>query len=292
MDRSQQSTGVKGKTATSPNVSNTSPQQAIATRSKAQIPNNPTSSTENEINNANEGRDYLEKFQLTPPIGTEPKANSLATALFYASEIKGTTRQVKNAIRSVAFILQELAIEAEAKVFTETLEKQIEREHDKLSIAVKSAIDEVKSTLETNIVETRKLMDEAIAKSTRSAPSATPSYRDALTQNSGTNKAPIADPRLLAREGIRKRQILFDVDPNSEELRNKDELAILKTLNEAIAKLDDTSSRERQLRSVRKLRNGGVLVEMRSEAAAQWLQQKEVAERLKVELKQAVSYKK
>jgi len=170
----------------------------------------------------------------------EPTANCLVTALFYASELPGTPLQTKNAIRSVAFVLQDLEIEATS----EKVERQLEMQHDKLSNTVKSAMEEVKTSLESNVADMRKLIDEATVKSAQSAQPTAPTYRDVLAQN----KAPAADARLLAREGIRRRQILFDININSGELCTMDDSAIFKSFNEAITKIDDTKSKERQLR--------------------------------------------
>jgi hypothetical protein len=289
MDRSQQPSGSKGGSATSPDDSATSSQQTRETRSKSQLSN--PSSNSKEINTAAEGKEHLTRIALTPP-GVKFTTNILVTTLLFIAETKGVTHAAKSAIRSVALILEESDTETKEDLLTEEIKRQMGKEHDKLSSVVTSAMEEIKSTIANSITETRKIMDESVTKHAQNVQSAIPSYRDALVQNNDANKASATDPRLLARESIKRRQILFDIDPNSDELRIKDDPSILKTFNDAITKLDDTNSKERQLRSIRKLKNGGILVEARSEEAAQWLQQKEVAEKFKDELKQAVSYKK
>jgi hypothetical protein len=65
-----------------------------------------------------------------------------------------------------------------------------------------------------------------------------------------------------------------------------------KYLNNAISKIDESNKKERLIQSVRKLRNGGLLIEMKNEEAALWLQQNDVAEAFTTEIKQAIVIKK
>jgi hypothetical protein len=244
-----------------------------------------------EINNASQGRRFLEGANLLVPIGGDLTASSLATTLFHAAEL-GAALPAKNAMRSVAYLILELQTEAEARQLAESVESQIEKIHEKLSSTVNLALEEVKSVIESNSAETRKLMDEVASKNAQSTQSAIPSYRDVLARGSDLSKDTAADPRLVAREEIKKRQVLLDIDSNDDRFRTADATAILKDLNEAVAKIDDSSGKDRRFSSARKLGNGGILAEMRSEGAAKWFQRKDTVEKFKVELRVAVSLKK
>jgi hypothetical protein len=100
------------------------------------------------------------------------------------------------------------------------------------------------------------------------------------------------DPRMMAREDIKKRQVLIDENASDGELRLMDPPAITKKLNEAIADIDETNDKERRVKSIRKLTNGGIIMEMGNAESARWIQRDEIAEKFIAKLKIAVTFKK
>ena len=82
---------------------------------------------ESVIMMAEDGASFLEKTRLTiagDPVTTE----SLATTLFHITQMQHIPLQVKNAIRSVAFLLEQTDNEDKAKHVAETVKKCIEEQ--------------------------------------------------------------------------------------------------------------------------------------------------------------------
>ena len=61
-----------------------------------------------EIENALEGRKYLEKYLLLCPPGELPTHTPLATCLYQVANLPGVTKLILNAVRSVALLLEEM----------------------------------------------------------------------------------------------------------------------------------------------------------------------------------------
>jgi hypothetical protein len=284
MEKSKQTIGIRDI------VPATSSQNARPTRSNT--PATSLSGNSQEINNATEARQCLEELDLLVPYGAETTSHSLATALFYIAEMKSVPLQAKNGIRSVAFLLGDLQKELEAEAIVEKLKDQLAEGQNKLSKDVRYSLDNMTAAVDNQIAELKHWTEETLKKNTQNAPNQNPSYRDALVRPSGPIRNPAIDPRLLAREAIKKRQILLDTDSGNEELRAMDVPATTRYLNNAITKIDDSNSKERQIQSVRKLRNGGLLIEMKNEEATTWLQQEDISKAFTAELNQMATFKK
>ena len=63
---------------------------------------------EQDINDPLQGRKFLEKHLLLCPEGEPPTHTSLATCLYQVLAMAGVSKPVLNAIRSVAYLLEEL----------------------------------------------------------------------------------------------------------------------------------------------------------------------------------------
>src|SRR5262245_11126056 len=120
MDPPSQPTGSKGGNATSSDDGASSTQQSRETRSKAPLVN----PTKPEVNNATEGRQHLTKVAMAPT-GSDFTATSLVTTLLHIADVKGVTHATRLAIRSVAFVLEEVITETERNLLTEEMKGQI-----------------------------------------------------------------------------------------------------------------------------------------------------------------------
>ena len=69
---------------------------------------NPISEEQQDIKDATEGRKYLEKHSLLCLPGEPPSHTSLTTCLYQVSAMAGIQKPILNAIRSIAFLLEEL----------------------------------------------------------------------------------------------------------------------------------------------------------------------------------------
>ena len=68
----------------------------------------PTPEPQQDINDANEGRKFVEKHLLLCPAGEPATHDSLATCLFQVASLAGVNKQAVNAIRAVAFLLGDM----------------------------------------------------------------------------------------------------------------------------------------------------------------------------------------
>ena len=103
-------------------------------------------------------------------------------------------------------------------------------------------------------------------------------YRDALVrsppQSNGTEpRYSQLGPRLRAREGMRARQVLIDLDRAEEAsaLRDNNVSEIRDKANKALAaSCAPQDTLEHQVKAVTKLRNRGILLELNSNTAVVW----------------------
>jgi len=95
------------------------------------------------------------------------------------------------------------------------------------------------------------------------------SFKDALLDN---NSAPLnVDTRILAREGIKAQQILFDLPANSET-RELNQGEILKRFNKALTDAGGDAA-GLKFQSVERLVNKGILGEFAMDEGAKWIAQ-------------------
>jgi hypothetical protein len=261
-----------------------SSQSSRPTRSNMPM-SNLTGNTQ-EITNSTDTRKYLETCELTVPIGGEVTAQTLVNALFYILGLKGVTLPAKNTVILVAYLLKEIDMEQSIRGILDSVESRHVVEQKELSKIVDCHMASIQETLKDNLEETQRVLSSMLNK----APLGTGevSYWDALMQ---PNRGRGADPHLVAREEIKKRQVLMDKDANDSELQKLDNPSIMKHLNDIITKIDNTGNQKRMVKTARKLPNRGIILEMGSAETARWLQE-ETASKLKDELRQAMTFKK
>ena len=211
---------------------------------------------------AEEGRTCLEDAQLIEP-GEALDLDVLASALYQISFFQGMLQATRDSVRTVALLMAK-AVPADAG--EDVIGGIVDRVVDKLSGAVKAAtqaaVAEIKST-STMLMES----------STQMAAMAT-SYHDVLksTATSQATMTPSLDARVHVREGIKARQVLVDALTPDQQLHQAASNAQLVTLaNEALHRAERPLAH--RFIGIRQLNNGGLLLEMDSEAAALWLSQ-------------------
>ena len=97
-----------------------------------------------DINDVTEGRRFLEKHLLLCPPGEPPTHTSLATCLYQVSAMTGVTKPVLNAIRSIAFMLEEMEETQISTTVKEALDSQI----DAFTLDMKTLIEDAKEKLD------------------------------------------------------------------------------------------------------------------------------------------------
>lgn len=247
-----------------------------------------------EIQSARDARMYLDKVLLTiPDRPADPSA--MATALFQITQLTGMAKlkQVVNAIRAVAFLIEEREGEDRAAEAREDLNNQLEDQcsHSKL------VMERIGEKVEAMINKTFDKINKKVADVTTSATSeirgacetferttaviakTSNTYKEVVERGLASgdrtaSKERELDPRARARIVNRARQVLIDLPLGStgrENLKNSSNEATLEKANQAIRAIDESS--EYKLTGMMRLRNGGLLLEANSEEAAAWIRE-------------------
>ena len=246
-----------------------------STRAKAQLdrPNtradtrdSSTPEIQHDINDAIEGRAFLEKHLLLCPPGEPPSHTSLATCLHQISVMAGVAKPVMNAIRGIAFLLGEM----EETQITDILREAFNNQITELTSDMATLIEDAKGKLNEQFKETEErlttLVDKAIAQPRQTQATQLNSYATIVN-----NPPPHANPRVAAKEGIKARQFLLEGLADTK-YSHTDVFQLKTEFNKILTELGLTSGK---IRSINKIRNGGALLEVDSDTAATWLLEQE-----------------
>jgi len=207
-------------------------------------------------------RDLLEKHQMLCPEGTEVTVQAVSTCLHQIANTRGNglTPLIKSLIRAAATLLDETGYDnirnAAKEIVVEQL-KDIYEDLASITEGVKSNIREEFNKHSQSLTELTKTLSKQIKP--------TPSYSDILSNGPPPN----VNPKVVAREGIKARQFLVDCPPESD-IHTKSQTEILKMFNAALTKAG-AGAQEGKIRSVERLRNGGLLGEFGTDEGAKWL---------------------
>ena len=227
-----------------------------------------------EIQNSTEARSYLEKTLLIVPQGQEPTLGLLSTAIHQVTEYRGVPMQATNALRSIAFLLNELEENTLHEAVRDSVTVQLNDMGSDLKEFVTDATCWIDKHLEnklSEISEATKTLVDSVKKSLNDIPPpgsntgfAPPlDYRQALV-----NPPPHVDPRLAAKEGIKLRQFLVEGVTRDSRIGKMSAAEAKKTVNEAIGKAGGDGLKAR---SALRQNKSGLLVEMETDAGAAWL---------------------
>ncbi|KAF8817021.1 hypothetical protein BYT27DRAFT_6955985, partial [Phlegmacium glaucopus] len=216
----------------------------------------------NLIDNAAAARRFLEKRLLFVPEGHPVTTATLAATLHQIAAIERIPREAVEAIRAAAYMLDELDEGAIAATARDAVNDQLAYMNDEL----KTLTGHFLTTMENEMGKHLATVTEA----TKGLASTTAkSYKEALL---GNNPAPVnADPRILAREGIKARQFLLDF-PADSDTRELSQVDIVKRFNEAIVGAGGSAT-VHKIRSVERLANKGLLGEFLTDEGAKWFAQ-------------------
>ena len=228
--------------------------------------NGPTAIPEElqDIKDSLEGRKFLEKHALLCPPGEPASHASLATCLHQISLMPGLQKPAINAIRSIAFLLDEM----EDLQVNETIREAIDSQMTEFTSDMKLLIEDAKEKIDTHM----KTTEERLANIQNYASTSTPTTqaRRLLNPNSYAsvliNPPAHANPRVAAREGIKARQFMLEGIKNSK-FSHLDTFQLKTELNKIISDLGLTSGK---IRSITSSRNGGTVIETDNDEAASW----------------------
>jgi hypothetical protein len=170
-----------------------------------------------EIQNSTEAHTYLERSLLIVPPGQPPTIGLLVTALHQVAAYKGVAVPATNAIRAIAFLLEELEEQALHQTIRDSVTVQLNELAADLKDYVSDATQRVDAHVETKLEE----ISEATKTLVNSVKTTISDHPPLSNLNPGNNppldfrralmNPPLhADPRLAAKEGIKVRQFLVE----------------------------------------------------------------------------------
>lgn len=222
-----------------------------------------------EIKNATESRKYLEKYSYLCPPG-EPTSNAaLAYCLHQISTLAGIPKHAVNAIRSAAFLLEDLqeiainetirsAFDSQITEFTSDMKLLVEDVNIKIDERIKEAIEQA--------IENGKVIQTAAHQDTQTQPENLSTRVSTTYATALINPPPHVNPKLAAREGIRARQFLISGIGESA-FGQYDTQKLKAELNKITGEI---GLKEGKIRSLTKQKDGNTLVEVDSDIAAKW----------------------
>ena len=220
------------------------------------------------ISTVREGRNFLENRLLLVPEGALVTTASLSSALFQISALAKIPREVVQAIRSVAWLLDEVEGDAVAATARDAVNSQLSYMNDELKTMTVHFRDKMSQEIGKQMGNMASTMKKSTEKDT---PSPSTGYRDAILRQCSLPEG--IDPRIIARVGIRARQFIIDLSAESA-MQQLGQTEILDIFNKAVAKVTgEGNSEERKLRTVEKLANKGLLGEFLHDEGAKWLAQ-------------------
>ena len=180
-----------------------------------------------------EGRKYLEKHSLLCPPGKPPTHILLSTCLHQISAMAGIQKPVLNAIRSVAFLLEEIEETQISTTVKEALDNQIMEFASDIKLLIEDAKDKISHHLKTTEDHTAEEATTTL----------NPHKQITMTDASALINPPAhANPKIAAREGIKARQFLIEGVENSK-LAHLDNIQLKTKLNKILSELELPSGR-------------------------------------------------
>ena len=240
---------------------------ATATRSSTRRRNGSLSTPDElqDIKNAQEGKKFLERLSLLCPPGEPVTHGALSVCLHQIAAIQGVPKQAVNAIRSAALLLEEMEDDAVNETVRAAFASQITEFTSDMKLLVDDVNTKIGEQLKDALKQITQAKGNAPAQTTTGGngpqPPMNTSYAAALV-----NPPPNVNPKLAAKEGIRARQFLFTGIKDSA-YGHHDTQQLKADLNKNAKQLGMTGGK---IRSVLSQRDGSVLIEVDSDAAAHW----------------------
>jgi hypothetical protein len=248
---------------TSSLASTSMPPNTVKTTKTRSQNETPISEEQQEIKDQSQGRKFLEKHLLLWPAGEPATHTSLATCLYQVLAMTGVPKLAINAIRAVAFLLEEIEETNINTIVKEAFDSQI----TEFTSDMKLLIEDAKEKIDGHLKETEGRFAQITENTASQVKQAQPNtYASALNA-----PPPHANPRIAAKEGIKARQFLLEGLSNTK-FSHTDVFQLKTEINNILGSLGLLNGK---IRSINKLRNRGALVEMDSDASTTWMSDQE-----------------
>ena len=238
--------------------------------------------TKEDVHNANDGRRFLERNLLLCPAGEPPTITSLSYCLHQVSEMKNIKPPIANAVRAVAYMMEEMEENAVNELVRDAVISQTNELAQDMKCLVEDAKEKIGDHIKTVLNQLTTLIPAPVAPSPETSPDSqtTPpsqhTYADALI-----NPPTHANPRLAAREGIRARQIMLEGIDQSSKIGTMNGLELKVEFNKI---MEGLGYEGKGIRLVTNLGNRGTLIEMENDHALNWLKKTENSFAFRVEI--------
>lgn len=247
------------------------------------------------VSNVEKAKSFLEQKQLIP-MGVDLTIRHLCQAIVLISGQDHVPSIVEQMLRSVVFILRDIGLEGEAEGLTNKLKEKFAEEvmtnvSEALDNKVTAMIEGVENQLKAGIEEIWKLREEIPAtgpqpvehevagvpsqgyNTQHSAPENQATYASIVRRGSRNPHATV-----IARSYQKHCQFWVDQDPIMNGKKTEKELVT--EANDCVSFMPDelrqTGPKDVTFVSVKKLRNGGFLFELKSPEAVSWLRKPEI----------------
>lgn len=257
---------------------------------------------EHDVKDSNAARKFLISGMYVPP-DVPFTIDVLANVILGLTQAKGVSgcKTTQVALRSVAFIMNHVDLDSRTDIIMAGITERLDARLADVQIDLIEGITNMESSVREIVEKAGTAMDdvrdavegatqklEGVTKNVRGATQnmegatqniqgAATSYKEALTKGITASQpftqVTTIDPRMRAREGIRQRQILIDLasDGDTSELKACAITILVEAANKALKTLD--ADTVHKVAGASRLRNGGILLEMGSAAAAVWLKE-------------------
>jgi len=233
------------------------------------------------IANAAEGKEYLDQTCMISPAGDPATLDGLAGALFTAAKMinetlkRGQGKHIMQTVASVAYVLREMQKPMDEERLRDIVERAVSRCAPKGSDNF-LAPDAVNATLE-NMKQSATNLETAVRGMTKTIGTLT----DKITQTAGPGDIPRTyrdvlmdptpgshvDPRILAKEGIRTRQLKISLG-DTNVLRETSDTVLKERMNAAL------ECKGKVARITRNQALNEIIIETDTQMTADWLRSK------------------
>ncbi|KAG1764374.1 hypothetical protein EV702DRAFT_982078, partial [Suillus placidus] len=232
-----------------------------------------------EVTDAKTGKKYLERIALSLTGKPYKTQNEISELLLHITQLAGVSLPAQTAMRAIAFILEEGATNKMAETIAHHVTAAISPHIAKLQ-ETEEKLTKTSTDLKTNAVTQDTRLEEVksslVKLSTQVSETASkPTYAATVVAGNHTTNSEAQTQHLkrVACEAIKECQILIDFPSNSELAAGKSSHAqLVEKVKKALAtvpKGDDTP--ELETRSITQFRQGGMIIEMMTKEAAEYL---------------------
>ncbi|KIN96487.1 hypothetical protein M404DRAFT_162882 [Pisolithus tinctorius Marx 270] len=231
------------------------------------IVNNP----EAEIQNADLARAYLDQLYMVQGEPATPK--HILHTLFYILQTKGVNNMLRSAIRSMAYLVRELAALAMAETVIKAVSSNIE---NSVVAAISPQIAKILSTAKKleKVNESATLLNNNYAQRIESIANMTNSADTHCLEGEIPLGKCLSLEHAKAHAAIKEGQLLINPNSNHPTLNSSSSReSIIEVIKLALEAIEEADSPDLQLKLIMQLHNNSILLELNTHEAIAWIKE-------------------